>query len=647
MDFFGAQHQARRKTGWLVGLFMLAVVGIILTVYVTLVLVLQAADTGIELWEPTLFALIAGGTLLIVTCGGLLRRLQLRAGGPAVAQMLGGRRVQPSTTDHHEKVLHNVVEEMAIASGVPIPQVYVMDGEQGINAFAAGNGTGDAVVAVTRGTLELLSRDELQGVVGHEFSHILNADMRLNMRLMATLFGITCIATAGYIVMRTAGRGSSGGSKKGGGAAQIFVIGLVLYLVGSLGRFFASMIKASVSRQREFLADAAAVQFTRNPRGIAGALHKIGGGAESSRVQHAQASEAAHMFFSEALSRKFSGWFATHPPIATRIAAIEPLFSRYPEEKAARPSPAAPQAPTGKRAAGGAPGGMVLPGGLDPRAILALQPDAIMASIGTVDDQRLAAAQAWLAKLPESIRRATGDPFGASALVYGLLLDRDAEVRARQLQLLAQNTDASTHAETLGLVPAMLAVQVDSRLPLLDLALPALRSMSREQHARFDANVRGLIAADQQVTVFEFALSRVLRRHLASAFAPPRTPRVEHVTLLPVLAECAVVLGALAWSGGEADAAEAFVAGIDTLPRAPGADADAPRLPARDACGVTAVEKSLERLAVLAPRAKAQLMRAAATVVAHDGKTGIGEFELLRALADSIDVPVPPLALSA
>ncbi len=649
MDFFGAQLQAKRKTTWLVWLFGLAVIGIILTVYATVVLVLQATDGGVELWEPQLFALIAGGTLLIVVCGSMLRRFQLRAGGPAVAQMLGGRRIQPSTTDHHEKVLHNVVEEMAIASGVPIPEVYVLDGEAGINAFAAGTGPNDAVVAVTRGTLETLTRDELQGVIGHEFSHILNADMRLNMRLMATLFGITCIATAGYIVLRSAGR-SSGSSKKGG-AAQILVIGLALYLVGSLGRFFASIIKAAVSRQREYLADAAAVQFTRNPRGIAGALHKIGGAEAHSEVQHAQASEAAHMFFSEALSRKFSGWFSTHPPLEARIAAIEPLFARFPVD-AKKPTPETAQ--RGKAqparaapAAGAIPGaqipGLPLPGGLNPAVILALGPDAIMDSIGTVDDQRLAATQAWLTRLPEEVRRATGDPFGASALVYALLLDRNADVRARQLQLLAQNTDASTHAETLSLVRHASAIPVESRLPLLDLALPALRAMSREQHARFDKNVQALIEADQQVTVFEFVIGRVLRRHLASAFLPPHRPRATHVTLLPVLDACAVMLGALAWSGGETDAPNAFAAGADTLPRTPGSTA--PTLPTRAACGVDALGKAMGQLAALAPRPKAQLMRAAATVVAHDGRTAVEEFELLRALADSIEVPVPPMGL--
>lgn len=330
MDFFEAQDVARKRTWYLVFLFVLSVIAIIVVLYIVAHLVnyrVANHSPGLR-FDPVLFAIVAGGVLLVVGGGSGYRTMQLRRGGPAVAELLGGRRVDPSTTDPDERRLVNVVEEMAIASNIPVPALYVLDGEEGINAFAAGHSPDDAAIAVTRGTLRTLSRDELQGVIAHEFSHIFNGDMRLNLRIMGLLFGILLLAVVGRILVYAGPRGGGrGGGGRQGGGGQIAMIGLALLLVGSIGVFFGRLIQAAVSRQREFLADAAAVQFTRNPAGIAGALRKIRasveGGGPGGVVSNAHAEEAGHLFFVGGLGGFVTRLFATHPPLDERIRRIE------------------------------------------------------------------------------------------------------------------------------------------------------------------------------------------------------------------------------------------------------------------------------------------------------------------------------------
>ncbi|MFW6067881.1 MAG: M48 family metallopeptidase, partial [Myxococcota bacterium] len=348
MDFFEQQEVARRSTGRLVTLFVLAVVGLIATTYVVVAFFLgflRAEDgfSAAELWNWRLLVGVGGGILAVVGGAILLRMTQLRAGGHVVAEMLGGRRVEPNTTDPDERRLLNVVEEMAIASGTPAPPVYMMDQEPGINAFAAGHTVDDAVIGMTRGAVQQLSRDELQGVVAHEFSHILNGDMRLNIRLMGVLYGILVIGFVGWLVLRStffSGARARRSRDGGGGVIAIMALGISLVVIGWIGSFFGKLIKAAVSRQREYLADASAVQFTRNPAGIGGALRKIAGYEHGSVMENAQAAEVGHMLFGEG----FRGLYATHPPIDDRIRRIDPSLL---EEGAAEAARAAAPAPAG------------------------------------------------------------------------------------------------------------------------------------------------------------------------------------------------------------------------------------------------------------------------------------------------------------
>ena len=329
MDFFTHQDRARRNTRRLVALFVLAVIAIVAAVYLAVVVFLMTTEAGEYISQgglaaPQVLVPVVAGTLFVIAAGSGYKTLQLSEGGPAVARLLGGKPLDPNTREADERRVLNVVEEMAIASGTPVPEVYLLAQEQGINAFAAGRTPADAVVGVTEGTARHLSRDELQGVVAHEFSHILNGDMRLNLRLIGVIHGILVISMIGYFVMRSGG-GSSRGRKKGG-AGAVVILGLALYVIGWIGVFFGRLIKAGVSRQREFLADAAAVQFTRNPLGISGALQKIGGLGAGSRIAHRRAEEASHLFFSNALKKSFLGLTATHPPLEERIRRIDPSF---------------------------------------------------------------------------------------------------------------------------------------------------------------------------------------------------------------------------------------------------------------------------------------------------------------------------------
>lgn len=325
MEFYEAQDRARRKTRLLVVLFCLAVLAIIMIVYLV-VDALVGPGPGIR-FDAGLFGLVAGGVIVLVGTGSGVRTHQLRRGGSAVAELLGGRRVDPGMSDPGERRLVNVVEEMALASGIPVPAIYVLDNEEGINAFAAGHTPEDAAVTVTRGALEALNRDELQGVIGHEFSHIFNGDMRINVRLMGLLFGLLLLAVAGRILL---GVRPVGGQRRGGDG-RVALIGVVLILVGFIGVFFGRIIQAAVSRQREYLADAASVQFTRNPRGLAGALRKIRDSVEAGgpggRVWNAHAEEANHFFFVRGVGGLLTGLFATHPPLEERIRRLEPGVS--------------------------------------------------------------------------------------------------------------------------------------------------------------------------------------------------------------------------------------------------------------------------------------------------------------------------------
>lgn len=643
MDFFGQQDLARARSRRLVVMYAVAVLAICLTVSGVAALAVAfmgGSEQGPGAAEIVIVAVIAAAvTGLIIAGGSLYRVAELRSGGSAVARALGGRPIDPSTRDLNERRVLNVVEEMAIASGVPVPPVYIMREEKGINAFAAGYRAGDAVIGVTRGCVEGLTRDELQAVMAHEFSHILNGDMRLNIRLIGLLNGIVLISLFGHILLRVAPR-SVGRSKEGAAAVMvIFLVAVVMLIVGSIGALAARIIQAAVSRQREFLADAAAVQFTRNPAGIANALRRIGGAKHRARVRHPRAQEAGHMFFGEAISgaSMLGSSLASHPPLPVRIKRVDPswdgtmLTPLEPEgDHADEPKPLTPR----ERLARSMPGADAGPFG---QAAILLP---LLALAGQPGPEHVEHARSLIAAIPEPLREAAHDTSSGRAVVYALLLDRkDASVRDAQIAHLEANADPAIAALTRDIASEAVALDRSLRLPLLDMTLGALAHLSDEQHRTFRSNVGALVKMDKSVSLFEWVTLGVLTRHLDERFGRAAAPVTQYYALGKLGEEVSVLLSAFAHAGAKADgdASEAFALGAGALR---GVDA---RLLGLDRCSLDRLDKSLTTLATCTGRLKGELLKACALVAGADRTITAQEAELLRAVADTLGVPTPPL----
>jgi Zn-dependent protease with chaperone function len=595
MDFFESQARAHQKTRWLIVYFILAVLGIIATLHILAALILHDPLTD---WR--MLGLISGSVIVVVALGAVYRVAELSQGGGVVAQMLGGRKLSPHPTDLREIQLRNVVEEMALASSVPVPDIFVLDNENSINAFAAGNTPGDAAVAVTRGTLERLSRDELQGVIAHEFSHILNGDMRLNIRLIGVLTGILLLAILGRIVFEWGGTVRSDDRDGKNSQIPLFLLGAALFLVGGIGVFFAKLIKAAVSRQREFLADASAVQFTRNPDGIAGALWKIG--QVGSRLETARADEAAHMFFGNGLRKSFVDWFATHPPIEDRIRAIDPSFdpSRVKE--------------------------------IEPSAEVATQKAAASSAL-----PHLATAGAALAAIPEFARTAARETSGAVSMIYALLLSEDAATREKQLAAITLTPGERSELDR----DIQRSGEIGDAMSVMDLSLPALRQLSPAQYATLRENVRKLIACDGVVNLFEFVLHKALVRHVDHYFTKSTGPAVSYRSVVPLLPDISTALSALAWHGNDNPEARdaAYQAGISALLLKPGAFP----MQRTEGCDFVALENALDRMAEADPPTKRKILNACTQAARQDGVIRPEEAALLRAIADVLGCTWSPL----
>jgi Zn-dependent protease with chaperone function/uncharacterized tellurite resistance protein B-like protein len=654
MDFFEQQARAHRKTKWLVLYFIVAVVLLIASVYLISLVVFAGVhakqrhgdDAPIQfvLWDPEIFLGSTLGVLAVIFIGSAYKTNELSAGGSAVATLMGGRLVNQNTTDANERKLLNVVEEMSIAAGVAMPQVYVLNDERGINAFAAGHTTGDAAIGVTRGCIELLSRDELQGVIGHEFSHILNGDMRLNLRLIGIIFGLLCLATVGRILLYA--RSSNSRDKN-----PLPILGLALIALGAIGVFFGRLIQAAVSRQREFLADASSVQFTRNPAGLSGALQKIGRYSYGSKLESNHAPDLCHMFFGNGLGESLFGAMATHPPIPDRIRAIDPAWDGKfpplkPEQievvKRAAISELEHTRPPMPQVLGAILGGAVIADDAPKPPVI--RTNSVLPNLGNPTPMHLKYAEQLRDALPDNLRQAARDPLAASALIYALLLSADEKLRAEQLAGIASRASDSVSKQTAVLFPAVAAVAKHARLPLVNLAIGALRNLTADQFKQFSQTLEWLVGSDGKVELFEFVLQKIVVHHLAPKFGGARPATVQFYTLKPLVPDCVVVLSALA-NVGSNDAGEiqkAFAAGAPYL-RAP---VDLPlELLSQENCGVEQLDAALNRLALAVPIIKKNLIEASSRVVGADGVILEAEAELLRAIADTLDCPMPPLGV--
>jgi Zn-dependent protease with chaperone function len=651
MDFFACQALARRRTVLLLGLYALSVALVTLVTYavVSAVTVPLAAVRVFfrdwydisntysppplpPFWSLPRFLVVVAVTVAAMLAATVRGALQLSRGGSFVAEWLGGRPVDPTSDSPSDRRLLHVVEEIAIASGTPVPRVFVLEGEPGINAFAAGLTPRDAALAVTSGAVALLTREEMQGVVAHEFSHILNGDMRLKTRVLGVLRGVCLVESVCSWPFRAVSRSLSQGSVAAGGALVLFVatapVFLPFLLVGWTGSLLARAIRGSLSRQREILADAAAVQFTRDPLGLAGALKKVGGAAVGSRVLHANADETSHFFLADALGKALIEWpfLACHPPLSQRIRFLDPSFtgayefvlSSAPEKTAAPPSraplPAGP--PDDSRAAGP------------------------LGDIGAPRPEHLAYAIALLASIPPPLVEAVRTLAGAEAAVYALLLTPDVEVRAEQFDHLRRAMEPAAFRAMEALLPSLGSLSENARLPLAELAVSTLRGMDHASYTRFRDDVETLATADERIDLFEYVLYRMMLRRLAPAFEPSNAAPVRHSTVAAILPACRDLLSCLArWGAdGEIAAAAAVRDAADRL----GAG-DVPTLLPKEECTVALLDRALSVLSESSMPLRQRVLDACLACIVADGAVRPQEGMFLQAVADALDCPMPPL----
>ena len=635
VNFFEAQADARRATLRLVALFVLAVVTLIAAADLLIVFLLYAnADIG----EPD-FRTFAGDlgagihvsiafiVLFFVALGAIYKMAQLRGGGHVVAEMLGGHVVPHNTEDFLLRRYVNVVEEMAIASGVPVPRLYVMRNEVGINAFAAGLTTDDAVICVTQGCLDLLDRDKLQGVVAHEFSHIFNGDMRLNSNITSMLHGVLLLGLMGSYLLRVLFYGRVRTSK-GSGFAALALLGGGLTVIGYGGTFFGNLIKATINRQREYLADASAVQFTRNPNGIAGALKMIGGYPYHARLISPAAPQASHFYFAAGIN----AIFATHPPIGKRIRRIQPDWDgTYPKVTPKWHKPRTEEIVDGKKEA--APdkvaATMAVAGALNQ-----------LATFEVPGDRQIAGTSGLIEAIPQALKSAARDPFTARALIYAMLLDSDAAIKHSQLETIRSRSEEGVFGNVGNLNKLLNMQPRDYYRVLIDMAVPTLRSLSRIQMRRFLGVMTELIRADNHMSVFEWTVSTIITNALETELDPVRR-MVFNRLLQQHIIQVRVVLSMLAYINAtdETAARQAFyqgarIAGLEGVEI----------YPANSLQFVT-VNNALKMLDRLTPNDKKRLLEACIEVARSNQNIQISEIEVIRAIAASIHCPMPPVLI--
>ncbi|MDJ0938229.1 MAG: M48 family metallopeptidase [Woeseiaceae bacterium] len=638
MNFFEAQDRARRASKWLVVVYLVATALIVLgvtSIVGAAIYMLSESHNSVEQFvfyqSPTLVG-TAIFTALFIVGATLYKTAALASGGGRVAAALGGTQVSADTTDPLRRRLRNVVEEMAIASGLPVPEIYVLEEEPGINAFAAGFSPGDAAVAVTRGALELLDRDELQGVIAHEFSHILNGDMRLNIRMMGVLFGIIVLGLIGRLVLR--GGYHTGVGRRGRGAPVVFLVGVGLSLLGAIGVFFARIIKAAVSRQREYLADASAVQFTRQSAGIASALKKIGGFAPASYITAADPEEVSHMLFGS--GSKLFGPFATHPPLTDRIKALDPSFkeSDFPrvDPVAARligEVAAASERVEGVTSALASSGTVVLP-------------ESIADTVGQPDSEHIEYARGLRAAIPDSLYDAAHSLELSLLLCIALVLDRDGRSLESQLRLVEERLGADRTRQVKSYFNELEATGAEFRLPLLEVAFPALKARPAPQLAYLLELASRLIEVDGDIDLYEYCFYRLLRINIGQSLGPVSSSKPRRASKRALRKAAIDLLAVLADQGHDADADKraAFAAGLEVFGEwAAGTAFSPPEALVRTAT----LDASLDLLLRLNGKARRQLVRAISAVAGHDRRLTVTEAELIRIVCASLECPLPPL----
>ena len=663
MNFFEQQDQARRRTTWLVVLFLLSIACVALSFYglALFVIVPQAQDRGAKgaeiWWNPQIFMEITGAVCLIIFLGAGVQRLRLGGTGKSVAEALGGQPLQGATENADEQKLRDVVDEMAIASGMPVPPIYILQ-EDAINAFAAGKNPQDAVLGFTRGAITQLNRDELQGVTGHEFSHVAHKDTRLNLRIACVVAGVMLIALIGRVMLQVAGRIATAprmSSKKDdrGGAALAFVaVGLGLLIVGGIGAFFGRLLQAAVSRQREFLADASAVQYSRNPAGISSALRKIGG-LPFTAIQSPAASGLNHFFFSKSIN----SWLSTHPPLPERIQRIE--RGGFINDVVGQSSGATPMDSIGAISnSGNLAAGFVGDGPPRVSSDSANNPpefhpafraathadgrpltrdDVFQATLSRVVPQEsLDEARVLLKKIPEAVQVAAREPLDVQAVLLLLVTNPKNENRNQVRALALKQLGESVVACWDRLASSMLELPDEIRLVVLDLCVPTLTQLTKQQYVAFRTTLTAAMRSDSQIDLFEWMTRIVLTRRIETRFGAMSQKKPTR-SMQECSQEMRIVLGTLARAGGSDHSARAFDLG------AAACELNALAFPSAAECALDALHISLEVLDALAPGDRKLLAKALVCVAAADNVYTTQELLLLRAFAYRLDIHLPLL----
>jgi Zn-dependent protease with chaperone function len=682
MNFFEQQDLAHRNTKRLVFLLCLAVISLIAITtlmfatafyYMELNSHTMMSNTG--LWQGItqtmsweIFAGISASVCAVIIVGSLYKLIQLSSGGRAVAEALGGRPLNVINANADEKKILNVVEEMSIASGTPVPPVYLIE-DEAINAFAAGHTPQDAVIGVTRGCIRLLTRDELQGVIAHEFSHIFHGDMRLNLRLVALLNGILLLGLIGEFLLRSSSHRRTFSSNKNKSPAAIMGLGLGLMIIGYTGTFFGKLIKAAVSRQREFLADASAVKFTRNPDGIGGALKKLGGYVGGSQMDIANASEYSHLFFGEGTgTSSFFNALATHPPLEERIKRIDPHWDgQFSHLDVYQESENGSAAENTYIEEGRLTEGTQAAAKLDDSQVFALSGvqalsraqqefsvqqtfnvpqnatefavcvDQAFQAIGHPNQTHLAYAQQTLNSISAQLHDAAHNPWEAQALMFGLLLNKETEIQVVQWQLLEQIFSAAQMHSLKPLALQASLLEPRLRLPLLDISLPALKHLSPPQYQLFKAAMNSVIRANDHTDLIEWSFFRIITHNLEPQKNPSR-----FVDLMQLKNEACTLLSIIAYAG--ADSVESAQAAFNSSKTILGFD-DAMLMNESD-YSLMDLDLAITRLNCLKPLQKPKLLKAMSQCVLADQNITVLEAELFRAIADTLDCPVPPLIVA-
>jgi Zn-dependent protease with chaperone function len=668
MNFFQSQANARSQTKTLIVLFSLAVLSLVVftnLLVMTLFGFLNIEEQAIsfayikEQFDWATFGMISVAVVIFILVGSVYKISSLASGGKVVAESLGGDLITHTHDNLQYKVLLNVVEEMAIAAGTPVPPVYVLRKEEGINAFAAGFGIDDAVIGVTQGALDCFNREELQGVIAHEFSHIINGDMRLNMRLIGLLHGILLIGIVGYYIMRMSGSNSR--SKNGN---QLVFLGIGLLIIGYGGTFFGKLIKASVSRQREFLADASAVQFTRNNVGIADALKKIGGYSSGSVLETPEAQSVSHAFFSNALSNKFSSLFSTHPPLQKRIKRLDPSWKESFTPTHIRNNASVNQTNSKNAVAANlstlsssqrvsSSAGAELPLAPEGTSTTFKRKHDFTNTIGKLHQSQIELAKTYLANIPEQLLNLVRTPSGAQAYVYALLLTEPPHDitktadNTRQWGYLATNLPGDVYFKARTVFALIQTSDIEHRLPILEIALPQMRQITRLRYEAMLQQMQYLIFFDDKLSIFEWSIANIVGQYLKTEFESADSQQIKQMSDNSMQRDMETILSVLFHEfcdDGQAHSLDrpsatqtAIISEAQTL-----LNIQKITLRAKSEVSIEDFAVAVNTLHTLDFSTKEKIIHVCVFAVTQDKVYSPQEHEVIRALAECLGCPMPP-----